>query len=178
MFMYHIQPTTYGVIHMTNYPTYKKIKTKPFTVWESMKSRCTSVTAYNYCNYGGKGVLLCDEWDDDFQAFASWYIQQCKELGIDPENNNYQVDKDILCSQLNISPPIYSPKTCKLVTPKENNPVNATPKITNFLAPDKTIISVTNLKDFSYEYDLSYDAIRSVASGRTKTHKGYSLLTS
>lgn len=55
-----------------------------------------------------KGVTICTEWDNDFQAFAVWYLQECESLGIDPETNNYQVDKDELRNALGIAPAIYS----------------------------------------------------------------------
>ena len=38
-----------------------------------MRSRCNSVTAYDYKYYGGRGVKICDEWSN-FENFWNWSI--------------------------------------------------------------------------------------------------------
>lgn len=37
-----------------------------------MKSRCYNENVDNYKYYGGKGVKMCDEWRDSFEAFEKW----------------------------------------------------------------------------------------------------------
>lgn len=162
---------------MTEYPTHKTVKTKPYSVWDGIRTRCNNPKACNYANYGGKGVTICAEWDNDFQAFAIWYLQECESLGIDPETNNYQVDKDELCNALGIAPAIYSPTTCKLVSHTHNamlrnKPTNPKHELIDSAGNE---ITVTNLRVFCDTHGLSYAAMRNVTSGRTKQHKGYSL---
>ncbi len=43
-----------------------------YQVWLSMKSRCENSHNKNYDDYGGRGITLCDEWLNDFQAFYDW----------------------------------------------------------------------------------------------------------
>ncbi len=163
---------------MSKYPTHKRIKTKPFSIYDGIKSRCYNPSAANYKSYGAKGVTMCDEWKNDFQAFAKWYVQECESLGLDPENHNYQVDKDELCIAQNIEPRIYSPDTCKLVLPIENMNISSGRKHNTthtLLDPNGESISVTNLRAFCDTHSLSYNAMRNVTSGRTKQHQGYSL---
>jgi hypothetical protein len=37
-----------------------------------MKQRCSNPKAISYKYYGQKGVKVCDEWANDFQAFHDW----------------------------------------------------------------------------------------------------------
>lgn len=79
----------------------------------NIKRRCydTSFPAYQF--YGAKGVTVCDEWLKDPFKFIKWSLDNGYEEGL-------VIDKDILCNELSIEPKIYSPKTCKWITHKEN----------------------------------------------------------
>lgn len=46
-------------------------KTREFRIWISMKSRCSNPKDVNYKNYGGRGIVVCDEWKDSFKTFYS-----------------------------------------------------------------------------------------------------------
>ena len=37
--------------------------------WEGMKQRCYNPKSSSYKNYGGRGIKVCAEWRDSFQAF-------------------------------------------------------------------------------------------------------------
>lgn len=41
-------------------------------MWCGMKERCNNPSADNYQWYGGKGIRVCDEWNNNFQAFFDW----------------------------------------------------------------------------------------------------------
>ncbi len=49
--------------------------TRLYNVWRSMKERCYSSTYVQYKRYGGRGIKICDEWRNDFQAFKAWAIE-------------------------------------------------------------------------------------------------------
>ncbi len=40
--------------------------------WKGMKSRCLWKDGPQYEHYGGRGIQVCDEWVNDYQAFAAW----------------------------------------------------------------------------------------------------------
>lgn len=40
--------------------------------WESMIDRCTNPNSKEYANYGGRGIKVCDEWLNSFEAFRDW----------------------------------------------------------------------------------------------------------
>ena len=50
--------------------------TMEYSSWQHMKARCHNPNHAEYSNYGGRGITICDEWKDDFQAFYN-YIGKC-----------------------------------------------------------------------------------------------------
>ena len=44
-------------------------KTRVYKIWQKMKQRCTNPKAPNYAEYGGRGISICQEWSDSFEAF-------------------------------------------------------------------------------------------------------------
>lgn len=43
-----------------------------YSIWHNMKSRCYYDRTEKYKYYGGRGITVCDEWRNDFQAFYKW----------------------------------------------------------------------------------------------------------
>jgi hypothetical protein len=37
-----------------------------------MKQRCSEPTHKAYKDYGGRGITVCSEWRDSFEAFRDW----------------------------------------------------------------------------------------------------------
>lgn len=75
-------------------------------VWSDMKQRCYNKNCHAYSKYGGRGITVCPEWKDNFQAFFDWaLISGYKpELYLDREDNNKG----------------YFPENCRWVTPKHS----------------------------------------------------------
>lgn len=84
-------------------------KTPLYKVWRSIKARCYNKKCKAYKDYGGRGVIMCEEWVKDFYSFYSWAIGNGYKEGL-------QIDKDIKGNGL-----LYSPTTCIFVTPKVNS---------------------------------------------------------
>lgn len=76
-----------------------------YPVWKSMRARCNNPNSHAYNNYGGRGISVCEKWDNDFQAFYDWSMSNGYEpnLTIDRINNNEG----------------YAPENCRWTTPKE-----------------------------------------------------------
>lgn len=51
---------------------HNKCHTRLYEVWAGMKARCHNPTHRSYENYGGRGITVCDEWRNEFQAFYDW----------------------------------------------------------------------------------------------------------
>lgn len=73
-----------------------KSNSKIYSVWENIKQRCYNINNPQYINYGGRGIVVCDEWKNDFKTFHDWAIlngyEENKGLSIDRINNdgNYE----------------------------------------------------------------------------------------
>lgn len=58
---------------MNQYCRYKKNKvSRIYRIWCSMKQRCNNPNHKYYKHYGGRGIAVCDQWQNDFDAFAEW----------------------------------------------------------------------------------------------------------
>jgi hypothetical protein len=44
-------------------------KCKTYTTWAGMKTRCSNPNSENYKNYGGRGITVCERWQDSFENF-------------------------------------------------------------------------------------------------------------
>lgn len=71
--------TTHGLRH---HPLYH--------VWLNMKHRCYNLKDSHYIYYGGKGIVVCDEWLNSFEAFYNWSINNgySKGMSIDRIDNS------------------------------------------------------------------------------------------
>lgn len=90
-------------------------KLKHYSVWENMLSRCYYTKNSRYNSYGGKGVIVCDDWLD-LQKFSGWFYSNYIE--------NWFLDKDLLSPESKV----YSPKTCCFLPREVNNCFVITPK--------------------------------------------------
>lgn len=80
--------TTHG---LTNHPLHH--------VWCGIKNRCDNPNEPAYKNYGARGIKMCSEWHDDFQAFYDWAIKTgyAKGLTIERKNVNKGYSPDNCC---------------------------------------------------------------------------------
>ena len=68
-------------------------QTSMYSSWDHMKQRCLNPKNDNFHHYGGRGILLCDEWLD-FKEFSKWALTNGWSSGLtidrkDP-NGNYE----------------------------------------------------------------------------------------
>lgn len=78
-----------------------------YTTWAGMKKRCYNPNAYGYEYYGGKGIRVCDEWFNDYEAFRDWAF----DSGYD----------DSLCIDRIDPDSGYYPGNCQWLTNSENS---------------------------------------------------------
>lgn len=45
-----------------------------YGVWQNMKNRCYNPCVRSYRDYGGRGIGVCEEWRDSFEAFQKWAL--------------------------------------------------------------------------------------------------------
>lgn len=65
--------------------------TKLYYIWSSMKRRCNSIIDVDY---NGRGIIVCDEWKNDFMSFYNWAISNGYGEGLQIDridvNGNYE----------------------------------------------------------------------------------------
>jgi hypothetical protein len=69
-------------------------KTRLYRIWCHIKNRCYNQNEIGYSEYGGRGITVCDEWKNSFEAFCDWAMTHgySDELSIDriEVNGNYE----------------------------------------------------------------------------------------
>lgn len=75
----------------------KRDGTRLYGVYRNMKARCYNPNATSYRWYGARGIGMCDEWRNDYEAFRSWAYAngydetaprgECTIDRIDPDGN-------------------------------------------------------------------------------------------
>lgn len=80
------------------------------TVWINMKQRCYNAKRAEFKHYGGRGIKVCAEWVDDFEAFRDWAMSS----GYDPDAPRGKCTLD----RINVDGD-YCPENCRWTTQKE-----------------------------------------------------------
>lgn len=93
-------------IEKPNHTTHNLRDSSLYNVWANIKQRCYNEKFGKYSDYGGRGIIVCDEWKNDFLEFYNWCIVNGykKGLEIDRKNNDGN----------------YEPNNCHFVTRSGN----------------------------------------------------------
>ena len=70
--------------------THGKTNTRLYRIFLNMKERCYDEKSKDFKRYGSRGIKICDEWLNDFEAFYDWSMSNGykNNLSIDRINND------------------------------------------------------------------------------------------
>ena len=54
--------------------THGESSSRLYAVWMAMKNRCRNKRCKEYSLYGGRGINVCSEWAEDYEAFRDWAL--------------------------------------------------------------------------------------------------------
>lgn len=79
--------------------THGQSNTRLYNIWCGMKDRCYREKNSRYKNYGGRGIVVCEQWKNSFEVFRVWAQSSGykENLTIERRNNddNYEPDNCI-----------------------------------------------------------------------------------
>lgn len=74
-------------------------------IWSAMKQRCYRPRYQHFKDYGGRGIIVCDEWLHDYSAFKEWACAN----GYDDTKSIDRINPDLN----------YDPSNCRWATVAE-----------------------------------------------------------
>lgn len=130
------QPKTHGLS-----------KTRIYRIWADMKERCFNPRKRCYKFYGGRGITVCSEWQENFMDFYNWAML-----------NGYQ--DNLTIDRVNVNGN-YEPSNCRWATAREQANNKQLTKRVTILGETKTF----------YEFEKQYGIPAQLMHSRYK--KGF-----
>lgn len=120
-----------------------KSYTKLYHIWNGMKKRCYTKNESCYKHYGGRGISVCAEWKNNFDAFREWATLNGYADGLTIDR--IDVDGD------------YCPTNCRWATKKEQANNTRRNRILSYNGQNKSIAEwaeITGIKQNTILYRI------------------------
>ena len=111
--------------------------TRLYRAWTNMRNRCNRKADKEYKHYGGRGIKVCEEWQNDFETFKEWAL-----------SNGY--DDTLTLDRIDTNGN-YEPNNCRWVTRKEQN---------NNMTSNVVLTVTHNLTEWSEITGISYSTLQ------------------
>lgn len=138
---------------------------KFYSIWHNMKDRCLRPAHSRFKNWGGRGILPCEQWlefinfkNDMYES----YLLHIEEVG---KGNTTLDRKD---NDLG-----YSFSNCRWVTWKEQQNNSRNNKCFKAISPIGEEFTSKSQKEFAKIYNLDPSNITKCLKGKYSQHKGW-----
>ena len=118
--------------------------TRIYKIWLLMKNRCFNSKYHSFKNYGGRGITVCNEWENDFMSFYNWAM-----------SNNYKEELSIDRIDVNGN---YEPSNCRWATKLQQQ--RNTTRLRKITYNDKTLCISEWAELLGLEYNYLYHKLR------------------
>jgi len=115
-----------------------------YGVYKGMMARCYDNKHREYNNYGGRGISVCEEWKNDYDAFAEWALKS----GYDPD-----ADYGECTIERNDVNGNYSPDNCTWITNAKQQNNRRDNVILTYKGESHT------MKEWSHILDVTYGSL-------------------
>ena len=137
-------------------------KTRIYQIYRHLINRCYREKDISYKNYGNKGIIVCDEWKNDFMSFYNWSMA-----------NGYANDLTIDRIDVNGN---YEPSNCRWVNMEVQQNNRSNNRILEYKGQKKTITEWAKYCGLSYRnlyYRLNngYTIEEAIEKPKRKLHK-------
>ena len=121
-----------------------------------MKSRCLNFKNKKFKDYGGRGILICPEWSNDYIKFRDWAL-----------SNEYK--KDLVIDRRNPDGN-YEPFNCRFLTIEESNRNKQKMKIKNMGIANEIRTFYNSgyytQKELAEKFNISFSHISNIINNR------------
>lgn len=110
--------------------------TRLYHRWLDMKQRCQNPKNKRWSVYGGRGITVCAEWLNSFEAFRDWALA-----------NGYR--DDLTIDRINVNGN-YAPDNCRWATKEEQANNKSNTIFIEFEGAKKTLSEWAHIKKINY----------------------------
>lgn len=126
-----------------------------YQAWREMIRRCYDKRRPKYRRYGARGIRVCDEWRQSYEAFRKWSIANGYKRGMQIDRIDNDGD--------------YCPENCRYVDAKTNIRNSPTTKLTIIKAVGIHVLHSSGVSRFeiAMQFGVSESVVESVLERRT-----------
>lgn len=110
--------------------------TRLHNIWKAMRKRCRNERNSDYAYYGGRGIHVCTDWDESYEAFRDWAYKNGYEDGLTIDR--IDVDRD------------YEPENCRFVDMKTQCNNRSNSRLITFNGETHTIAEWSEITGIKY----------------------------